>query len=508
MTEHSELGRHDVGVEDGAFPPLRKRKFGVLCIPTKRAIAIKCYAKGRPAPAHASLRFSEWLAAKIGESRPQWRFSPKALPPNHRAHRDIFAMQARAELIVAGEDGIGAEHFQDLQAVVRNQLPEFFQRADAQPVPQAVFYTSMDLDMNHRAEYNAAELLSSSLIVRRERPIARGRSSALEAAKEVLPKLLGVVDGREYLVQQCFVSAAAHRANNLDNVWEGIDGVRTTMEETTRDISRWAPLGTQAEVLKSGATPFFGRDGLGSLSQGSRQLQDDCENLQGQLDNLDEYMSAVNTPTSTLSVGGALEILERLAGLTNSQLEMKTTLDTIVPLHDKEYTTEKAIGHGAVAATAAIVLVAVAAPWAAAALGSTWTWWGASWLLGHSAVSVVTGVSAGATTVVCGTMSRINVTQRALIDQVCALQLVVRCARDQILAVLTLFLVHMEGFDPEDLEAKDSLKTAFCQALGLQPDLLSQPEYDKAAVITRWNVLSQATKEYLEKCRELAKALE
>lgn len=66
----------------------------------------------------------------------------------------------------------------------------------------------------------------------------------------------------------------------------------------------------------------------------------------------------------------------------------------------------------------------------------------------------------------------------------------------------------MEGFDPEDLEAKDSLKTAFCQALGLQPDLLSQPEYDKAAVITRWNVLSQATKEYLEKCRELAKALE
>ncbi|KAK5988315.1 hypothetical protein PT974_12465 [Cladobotryum mycophilum] len=166
--------------------------------PNIRKIYIECYAEGRPAPRNVSQLFAEFL--NTDDRRiPDWRFSPGALPVSHKAHRNIFPVRICAQR--TPQDGETAatedEDYQDLKAILRDQVSGFFLNHNKKPL--LLRLSTTDEDDTTATRYSGVELAKGFLGTRKEDDMIRSKFGWGEPICEVL-FTVGAIGVAAYIV--------------------------------------------------------------------------------------------------------------------------------------------------------------------------------------------------------------------------------------------------------------------------------------------------------------------
>ncbi|KAH7022111.1 hypothetical protein EDB80DRAFT_884896 [Ilyonectria destructans] len=503
----------------GGDTAIEQREPSISSLPSTHVTIIQCYAKGRPAPLNANEDFATFLARKVRERSHKWRFSPEALPTTHKAHLDIFLVQARAEL--AANDSEADEHFQDLRAIIDDEISGFFEAENTKPL--LILFLAPRAEDERPKSFTGAKLLGGFTGAGKDSSsIARGEPDITEAMLEPLVPL-----GR--LTTACGIGLAVYGALKLGNYLMPEASSTPETAKTCGDPQLLPPT-KSSETIKESATKVkddfevasgyvklveqasvvpFKENNVESIAQGRLQLRKSCSQAKEDLDDFNETMNALfssnNTYSNTditLSTQENIEVAELLMKLSNSMQKNKESLDGLIPLLDKKYSKQKKYSHGVTAGVAGCAALYVAAVWAATAvvLPAAVPFWGANWILGHGMASLWIGGTGTVTAGVCGSMSYSNSEQCKMRDDVRVNEVRFRKARNQFLLWLVIDLIGEE--QPQCVKSSMDLPDIY-KKMGIQTDLVVVKAYRRGAIKTAWEELSHAATQYLGSCDKL-----
>ncbi|KAL5041699.1 hypothetical protein BDW71DRAFT_211896 [Aspergillus fruticulosus] len=498
--------------------------------PNSRFFSIEYYAHGRPAPKNPSHVLAKWLNEKVGE--PKWRFSEEKHPKGYRAHKDIFVARVRCELALNyGNHATNADNdddsdddgdYRDIQAIVRSEVPDSFKEKGS--LPLFVLFSSRGSDTTLESRYTGAELLKKYVVTPEEDKIAKGDPSLSDALWEVGSTVTGIsltvyalYQGwlKVVMLKKMLTESSPPTASSKTDCPKQPSqpasstppppppeeaGYTETVRETLRNMRGWVDVtGTLASFLNQISTAPKKQDKLKSIADGRGRLLQSSSQLKVEFRNMTTKMQTLfpseKTTAPNLSREDILDLMQLLAGMSNSELTNKCTLDQLVPLVQKEYSDQKKWCYRGAAFCGAVAIVYVVAPFFGVPV------WGAAWFVSHKSASIAIGLGSVAVTCESNKRQKTNAKQVERCNDVCNAYSMFVTDKTRLFSWLLANLIgneHRKNLDP-------TYKVEIYNKTGVQVDMLEEKDYAPAGLKTAWDALANATGWYIEKCEELAK---